>query len=117
MNIPDINSDLTEDTMPSDEHLIELLDQAYRGNILCRKALVDIERIKPYSSYKPETREYAKYSLIKRLRNGEPRPLNVYAQNDSLIISDDYDSFSIYKEIGEKQILCMAFNTLSLHLS
>ena len=107
MNIPDINSDFTEDTMPSDEYLIELLDQAYRGNILCRKALVDIERIKPYSSYKPETREYAKYSLIKRLRNGEPRPLNVYAQNDSLIISDDYDSFSIYKEIGEKQILCI----------
>ncbi len=66
MNIPDINSDLTEDIKPSDEHLIELLDQAYLGNILCRYALVDIGRIKPYSGYKPETREYAKYNLIKR---------------------------------------------------
>ena len=107
MNIPDINSDFTEDTKPSDEHLIELLDQAYLGNILCRYALVDIGRIKPYSGYKPETREYAKYNLIKRLRNGEPIPLNVYAQNDSLIMSDDYDSYLIYKEIGEKQILCI----------
>jgi len=107
MNIPNINSDSTEDTKPSDDQLIELLDQAYRGNILCRYALVDIGRIRPYSGYKPETREYAKYNLIKRLRNGDPIPLNVYAQNDSLIMCDDYDSYLIYKEIGEKQVLCI----------
>jgi hypothetical protein len=107
MDISNNKYDFTEDTEPQDNHLIELLDKAYRGNILCRYALIDIEKIKPYSDYKPEAREYFKYNLVKRLRNGDPIPLYVYAQNDHFIMSDDYNSYYIYKEISEEQILCI----------
>jgi len=108
MKISDIsNADFTEDTEPRDDYLIELLKQAYTGKITCRMALADMSVIKPFSDYKPTVHEdYRKYFTIKA-RDDVPPGLQVYAKDGKLIMSDDYNAFAMYNELGFERAVCI----------
>lgn len=107
MDITQINADFTEGTEPRDEHLIELLGQAYRGEITCMMALADLVAITPYSSFKPAIHEDYRTNFIKKARDGAPPALHVYAKDGKLIMSDDYSSFVLYNEYDMKKAICI----------
>lgn len=108
VKISDIsNADFTEDTEPRDDYLIELLKQTYTGKITCRMALADMSAIKPFSDYKPKVHEdYRKYFTIKA-RDDVPPGLHVYAKDGKLIMSDDYNAFAMYNELGFHKAVCI----------
>ncbi len=101
------NADFTEDTEPRDDRLMELLTQAYKGEILCTMAIANIEVIQPFSAFKPTiSKEYRTY-FTKKAQGGLPPALHVYAKDGKLIMSDDYGSFSLYQELKMPQAVCI----------
>jgi hypothetical protein len=107
MDISQINADFTEDTEPRDEHLIELLGQAYKGEITCMMALSNLAAIQPYSEYKPTINEGYRANFVKKAQDGMPPALYVYAKDGKLIMSDDYSSFTLYHEYDMKKAICI----------
>jgi hypothetical protein len=115
MNISDINTDFTEGTEPRDEHLLDLLKKAYSEEISCRYAMADMSIIKPYSNFVPDIRESFRLEFRALLEDGAPPALHVYAQDEALIMSDDYNSYWMYKELGLEQAICIVIgNTPAL---
>lgn len=107
MDISQISADFTDETEPRDEHLIELLGQAYRGEITCMMALANLEAIEPYSDFKPKVHEDYRARFIKRAQDGMPPALHVYAEDGKLIMSDDYNAFALYREYDMKKAICI----------
>ena len=99
-NIPidQLNADFTEDTEPQDDHLIELLKQAYTQQIVCRQATISLADIRPYADYRPVVSEAFRQHFTQLLNSGQPMSLLVYEQGDHYVMSDDYSTYSLYKE-------------------
>lgn len=101
------NADFTDDTEPRDEQLMTLLGQAYRGEITCTMAIANIEIIQPYSDFVATPSEEFRHYFIQKAQEGTPPPLHVYAKDGSLIMSDDYNSFALYEELGFSEVACI----------
>lgn len=107
INISKINVQFGGNNEPKDEKLIKLLKSAYSGKLLVRIALIKEENIKPFSNFKPDiSNNFSEYfeSLEKE---GNPPPLHVYPENDYFVMSDDYNSYFLYKEKGYSKIMCI----------
>lgn len=108
VKISDIsNADFTEDTEPRDDHLIDLLKQAYRGEITCTMALAQMGSIKPFSDFVPVTSEQYRAYFTTKARDDVPPPIHTYAQGGKLIMSDDYNALYMYKELGFDKAVCI----------
>ena len=107
INLSQINSDFTDNTEPKDEHLIELLKQAYKGEILCRMAIVNIALVKPFSDYKPTISEPFRKHFIERTKTALPPPVHVYEQDGKFIMSDDYNAYHLYLEHNLPEVVCV----------
>lgn len=92
---------------PKDEKLIDLLKQAYSGNLLAKVALIKSDGIKPFSNYKPKISEEYRNSFENKEKQGSPPPIYVYPSNDFFIMSDDYRAYFLYKEKKYTQIMCI----------
>lgn len=108
MKLSDItNADFTEDTEPRDDHLIELLKQAYTGKITCTMAMAEINAIKPFSDFKPTISDQYRAYFESKARDDVPPSLHVYAKDGMLIMSDDYNAFAMYNELGFERAVCI----------
>lgn len=106
MDINDIQTGFTDETEPQDEHLTELLKQAYTGKILCTMAVADLAVIQPFSDYQPKISEKYRIHFKQQAQDNVPPSLYVYAKDGKLIMSDDYASFALYKELGFPKAVC-----------
>lgn len=99
------------DAPEKDEKLIELIIAAKKEVAPVYKAIVDIEKIKPFCDYKPpkeryeKTREYLKQNIKKF----DPPSLHVYQDGDFLIMSDDYTAYFMYLDEGFEKVPCIIF--------
>lgn len=108
MNISDIpNVGFSENTEPMDEHLMELLKQAYTGKITCRMAIAKFETIEPFSDYEPDISDQDRIHFVTQTNKSSPPPLYVYARDGKLIMSDDYASYHMYKEYELPEAVCV----------
>lgn len=107
ININDINSDFNENTEPQDHQLTELIKQAYQKKIYCRVAVVSMDNIVPFSDYEPNISEdYVQY-FQERYKSGKPPMLLVYRRDDGkFVMSDDYNSYFMYKRNNAKEAIC-----------
>lgn len=107
MKISDIKVNFGGKHGPKDEKLIDLLRKAYSGEILCFVATIKSDYIKPFSDFKPETSAgFEKYFLDKE-KTGTPPPLYVYLENGKFIMSDDFNSYYLYKKLNYQYIPCI----------
>ncbi len=106
LDISEINTSFGGGREPKDEHLIDLLMKAYQGEILCRKAIVPMELIQPFSDYLPAANEaYEKY-FAERYKAMDPPQLFVYEKDGKFIMSDDYYAYHLYKAVKAPLALC-----------
>lgn len=107
MKLSDIkNADFTDDTEPRDERLIELLKLAYTHQITCRMAMAEMDAIKPFSDFQPKVSDAYRAHFEVKARDDVPPSLHVYAKDGKLIMSDDYNAFAMYKDLGFHRAVC-----------
>jgi hypothetical protein len=94
------------DNEPHDDYLSELLNKAYKGEIDCRKAIVPMELVKPFSSYKPDISEGYTTHFMEAFKANTPPDLLVYEKDGKFIMSDDYNAYHMYKTTGSNNAIC-----------
>lgn len=110
MKLSDItNADFTEDTEPRDDHFIELLKQAYKSDVLCTMAMAEMDAIKPFSDFKPVISDQYRAYFESKARDDVPPALHVYAKDGKFIMSDDYNAYTMYNELGFHKAVCIVF--------
>ena len=107
-----IDSDFTDETEPKDETLLALLKQAYTGQILCQNAMIAFEKIKVFSDFQPVISEQFRNHFVQRLKQAQPPLLYVYPKADAFIMSDDYQSYYLYKEYKISQVPCVVLGAV-----
>lgn len=106
VDISNIHTSFGGDNEPKDPKLLELLAQAYKGEIDCRRAVVKTELIKPFSDFKPDiTQEFREY-FTKAFNEMKQPELYVYQAADKFIMSDDYRAYYMYKELNSPIAIC-----------
>ena len=109
IDLSKLDTSFGEDNEPQDEKLMTLLKQAYQKKIYCRKAIINLALIEPFSDYQPKiTAEYRAYFLKKYL-DTKPPELFVYQdpKSDKFIMSDDYSAYYMYKEVQAITAICV----------
>ena len=101
------NADFNEDTEPKDEYFIELFTKALKGEIDCRKAIILLSGIKPFSDYVPVVSKEYKQHFIDGYNANQPHFIYVYEREGEIIMSDDYSSYYLYKLVGANEALCI----------
>lgn len=92
---------------PIDEELLNLYKQAYKGELLCCKAIIKTEGIIPFSQFRPHISEELKVYFENCLQEEKgPYPV-VYQKEDVFIMSDDYNAYYFFLERGHKEISCI----------
>ncbi len=90
-----------------DEELLNLYKQAYKGELLCCKAIIKTEGIVPFSRFRPHISEGLKAYFENCLQEEKgPYPV-VYQKEDIFIMSDDYRAYYFFLERGHKEISCV----------
>lgn len=109
----DINKITYKFGMPNDpdkdEKLVDLLAKSCDKKIPVYVAVIPMEKIKPFCSYKPKKEDLDKIRerYLQYVLDKEPQFLHVYSQEDSFIMSDDYYAYYVYLEAGFKDAPCI----------
>lgn len=106
VDLSKVDTSFGGDNEPRDDKLIELLKQAYSGKIECRKAIVPIDLIKPFSDFKPKIDQAYRDYFAQATSQQRPPELYVYQEGDKFIMSDDYQAYYMYKEANSTSALC-----------
>ncbi len=115
INISNIDLIFGGENEPHDEHLSELLQQAYIGAIDCRQAIVPIELIVPFSSFVPPADASYANRFIEAYKAGTPPSLYVYEKDGVFIMSDDYTAYAMYKTIDAKLARCTVIGDATIN--
>ncbi len=107
INIDDINIQFGGQHPPKDEELMSILKDAYQAKIKCRRAVVKLDLIQPFSDFKPEISSKFRADFLKGYLNLKPPELFVYQKDNKFIMSDDYSSYYMYKEVQAETALCV----------
>lgn len=116
INISDIQkAAFSDDTEPKDDHLMDLLKLAYTRKIYCRTAIVSIDKVVPFSDYQPTISEdYVKY-FKEKYQAGRPPGMLVYQRDDDkFVMSDDYNAYFMYKQVGADKVICQVLDAESV---
>jgi hypothetical protein len=113
IDISKINADFGENDKLKDEHLLSLLSRAYKGEITCRRANIKMEAIKPSIDYVPTISEDLRAHFLTKAKEGKPFPLFVYQKNGKFMMSDDYNSYTLYKELEFDVIPCVVVGDIN----
>jgi hypothetical protein len=114
MDITKLDPLFDETTEPKDEHLMVLLEKAYTGKMKCRKAVIPMELIKPFSDFKPElSQEYGDH-FVALYQEGTPPALYVYEKDGAFIMSDDYTAYTMYTLIEAQTALCIVLGKTTI---
>lgn len=112
IKISDIqNAEFSDDTEPKDNQLMELLKLAYTQKIYCRNVIVAIDKVVPFSDYKPNVSDaYMRY-FMEKYQAGQPPGMLVYQRNDGkFVMSDDYNAYYMYKQVGADMVICQVLD-------
>lgn len=115
MDISKIDTSFGGDHEPHDDRLSELLSSAYSGAINCRRAIVPMELIVPFSDFKPEPNESYTNQFTKAYQEQSPPDLYVYENDGKFIMSDDYSAYYMYKSIGAREAVCTVIGDSAVH--
>ncbi len=114
MDITKLEPLFDETTEPKDEHLMALLEKAYTGKIKCRKAVIPLELIKPFSDFKPEiSQEYGDH-FVALYQERTPPEMYVYEKDGAFIMSDDYNAYTMYKLIEALTTICIVLGKTTI---
>jgi len=92
---------------PTDKKLLDLLKKAYKGEILCHTCIIKLDAIAPYSDFKPKiSKKFLDY-FCDKLEEGE-LSLYVYQVKNNFIMSDNYNSYYLYKAMNHESVKCIA---------
>lgn len=105
-DISNINLTFGGENEPHDDHLSELLKSAYKGEVNCRKAVIPMDLIKPFSSFEPKINEEYSNHFMEAYQNNLPPDLLVYEKDGNFIMSDDYNAYFMYRFIKAKSAVC-----------
>jgi len=112
IDISKIETDFGKNDELRDKYLGELLDKAYGGKIMCRKANIKMETIKPFTDYRPEiSDEFRKY-FLEKAKKGRFLPILVYQKSGKFIMSDDYNAYYMYKELEINTVPCVVIGNV-----
>ncbi len=103
----EINSEFGPNDPPKDEELIRLISDAYQGELLCHHALIKAEGIIPFSDFQPKVADEFKEFFASKMAEKDPIPLFVYPKDGKFIMSDDYNCYSLYKELKFETLPCV----------
>lgn len=97
------------DHPPLDKKLAELMALAGDDLIPAYLGLVAMDKIKPFSEFKPKKKDldplYDK--LLKYVAEKDPHPIHVYQQGEHFIMSDDYYAYYVYLNSGFELAPCV----------
>lgn len=98
-----------EATFPygKDKRFIELYKQVVEGKLSYYWAMIDIAGIHPRNEAIPVVSESFREHFVKRYLEKKPISIHVYPEEDVFIMSDDYMSFTLYKELGVQRVPCL----------
>lgn len=113
LSIDDINSDFSKDTEPKDEHMLALLEQAYQGTLLCQRAIINVDLIKPFSDFQPQISEEYRHFFIESMKQMKPPFVYVYPSDGVFVMSDDYSAFSLFTEYKVNKIPCVVLGSVT----
>ena len=98
INIDDIKVDFGEGDRFRDDNLMDLIKRAYNKEIMCRRANVKMSAIVPFiEDDEPVSEDFRKH-FLKRAEEEKHIPMFLYQKGDKFIMSDDYNSYALYKE-------------------
>ena len=88
---------------PEDRQLTRLIHKFHKGKIACRKGIVAMFWIRPYTDYRPHLTENFKEYIQAMHRFGHdyrkgPIPIILYEYNGQLIMSADYKTYYYHRE-------------------
>lgn len=107
VDVSDIKVEFGGDSEPEDKKLTGLFKKAYRGEVLVCTALIKTEGIKTFSTFKPNISDEFRAYFEEQEKQELPPPLYVYPEGEFFIMSDDYNTYYLYKEKGYKEIMCV----------
>lgn len=93
--------------IPTDPKQMDLFRDAYTGKLMCFKAIIKADAIKPYSLYVPEIIKSTMDWFIRETENERYRLIFVYQEGDKFIMSDDYTAYYCYKVTDATEIPCV----------
>jgi len=96
-----------------DENMMNLLDKAHDGKILCRQAVIKFEAIQPHTNYQPEINKAYNKFFIKKAKEKDWLPLFVYPKGDKFIMSDDYNAYTLYKDYKFDKVPCVVIGEIT----
>lgn len=102
-----IKTDFGENDEIKDEYLMELFGKAYKGEIMCQMANIRMEVIEPSTKYRPEASEEFRNNFLKKAKEGKSIPMFVYQKDGKFMMSDDYNSYYMYKELNASIVPCV----------
>lgn len=103
-----MNLELKEDYIhrpPQDKTFLALTGQVMEGKIKCTQTSLPLSMIQPYDfdfciTYPKETIKWN----IREIRKGSDRPLLVYWNGSSFIMSDDYPGYLAHRSLNSKEV-------------
>ncbi len=113
VDISKINIDFGEDDKLKDKYLLKLLSRAYKGEKICRHANIKMESIIPFTDDEPEISEEFRSHFMKKAEEEKYIPMFVYQRDGKFIMSDDYNSYSIYKELKLDVVPCVIIGDIT----
>jgi hypothetical protein len=107
MDISQIDLSNLKSESPRDDHLIDLMTQAFRDEIQCTIAYASLDAIEPFSDFVPTISKDYRDFFNEELSKDTPPPLWVYAKAGKLIMSDHYYAYTMYKELKLELANCL----------
>lgn len=107
IKLSDIRYKFGKGNEPKDEKLLELLGSAYKGDLLCRVALIKIEGIKTFSDFIPKISAAYVRRFQEITKKGDLPQIYVYPEDGKFVMSDDYRTYHLYLITGHKKIMCV----------
>lgn len=107
INASDIQINFGGEYPPKDDCVIELFKKAYKGEILCHRAIIEKQGIVPHSDFKPKITEKYRNYFNKKIARGSSFEIFVYPKDGKFIMSDDYNAYNMYLERGAEVFSCI----------
>lgn len=114
IDINQIDTSFDGEHEPQDKHLMDLLGKAYQGEIFCRKAIMPMRLITPFSEYQPAISENYVERFMRDYEAMNPPELYVYEKDGKFIMSDDYQAYYMYQAVKAELAICVVIGDTTL---
>lgn len=94
-----------------DERFIALYKHVLQGELEFYSAMIELRGIAPKNNGVITVSNAFRAYFMERYHNHKPIPLHVYPEGDHFVMSDDYLSFTLYRELGDTVVPCFVLGT------